>query len=316
MSNWTKHDLLDLDDLSREEIELVLETAKSFKEVSTRDVKKVPALRGKTIVMLFFEPSTRTRASFELAAKRLSADTINIAASTSSASKGESVLDMARNLEAMHVDSIIVRHGCAGVPQLLAKHLNASIINAGDGCRAHPTQALLDMFTIKERLGKLEGLKVGIVGDILHSRVARSNISGLTKMGAKVTVCGPSTLMPYGIEKSGVSVTYQLDDVLKQSDVIMLLRLQMERQRDKFLPSIREYAKAFGINQEKLKRAKKDVLIMHPGPTNRGVELSGEVADGESSVILDQVTNGVAIRMAVLYLLLGTREPVAVEPHK
>jgi aspartate carbamoyltransferase catalytic subunit len=312
MSVWSKHDLLDLAQLSREEIELVLETAKSFKEVSTRDVKKVPALRGKTIVMLFFEPSTRTRTSFELAAKRLSADTINIAANVSSASKGESILDMAKNLEAMNVDSIIVRHASSGVPYLLADHLNASIINAGDGCRSHPTQALLDLFTIKEKLGKIDGLKVGIVGDIMHSRVARSNIVGLIKMGAKVTVCGPSTLMPVGIEKMGVSVTYNLDDVLKSSDVLILLRLQMERQKDKFLPSIREYAKLFGINQEKLKKAKKGVVIMHPGPTNRGVELSGEVADGESSVILDQVTNGVAIRMAILYLLLGTKEPAQV----
>jgi len=308
MSEWTKHDLIDLDELTQEEIELVLETAKSFKEVSARDVKKVPALRGKTIVLLFSESSTRTRISFELAAKRLSADTINISASGSSMSKGESILDTARNIEAMNVDLVVVRHQSSGVPQILADGLKASVVNAGDGCHAHPTQALLDMFTIKEKFGKIEGLQVGIVGDILHSRVARSNIWGLTKLGAEVTVCGPSTLMPIEIERTGVQVSYDLGDVIKRSNVLMLLRIQKERQEDKFLPSIREYAKEFGVNAEKLKSAKKDILIMHPGPTNRGVELSAEVADGEHSVILDQVTNGVAIRMAILYLLLGTKE--------
>lgn len=307
MSEWTKKDLLDLQSLTRDEIELILETAKSFKEVSAREVKKVPALRGKTIVTLFVEASTRTRASFELAAKRLSADTLNIAPNTSSLSKGETILDTARNIEAMNVDLMIVRHCSAGVPHVLAKNLNASVVNAGDGCREHPTQALLDVFTIKERLGTLEGLNVGIVGDILHSRVARSNIWGLTTMGAKVTVCGPSTLMPIGIEKTGVNITYDINDVIEKSDVLMVLRLQQERQQEKFLPSIREYAKKFGINAEKLKKAKKDILIMHPGPTNRGVELSAEVADGPYSVILNQVTNGVAVRMAVLYLLLGTK---------
>ncbi len=310
MVEWTKHDLLDLESLSREEIELVLETAKSFKEISAREVKKVPALRGKTIASLFFENSTRTRASFELAAKRLSADTISIAAGTSSMTKGETVLDMAKNLEAMNVDLIIVRHSASGIPKILSQKLKASIINAGDGCREHPTQGLLDLFTIKERLGKIEGLRVGIVGDILHSRVARSNIWGLTKLGAKVTVCGPSTLMPMHVEEFGVKVNYDMNEVIKNSDVIMLLRLQMERQQDKFLPSIREYAKYFGLTLQKLQQAPKDVLVMHPGPTNRGVELSGEVADSEYSVILDQVTNGIAIRMAVLYLLLGTKEPV------
>lgn len=304
---WTRHDLLDLEELSREEIDLILETAKSFKEISTRDVKKVPALRGKTVVMLFFEPSTRTRMSFELAAKRLSADTLNIAVNVSSLSKGETIVDMAKNIEAMSVDVIVVRHGSSGAPNMLAQHLKPSVINAGDGCRAHPTQALLDMFTIKERLGKIEGLKVGIVGDILHSRVARSNIWGLTKLGAKVTLCGPSTLMPIGIETTGVDITYDLNKVIRESDVIMMLRLQKERQHEKFIPSIREYAKEFGLNREKLKIAKKNVLIMHPGPTNRGVELSADVADGEYSVILEQVTNGVAVRMAVLYLLLGTK---------
>jgi aspartate carbamoyltransferase catalytic subunit len=305
MTDWDRHNLLDLQGLKREEIELILETARSFKEVSARDVKKVPALRGKTVVMLFFEPSTRTRTSFELAAKRLSADTINIAVNSSSLSKGETILDTARNIEAMNVDLIVVRHSCAGVPQILANHMRSSIVNAGDGCREHPTQALLDMFTIKEKLRKIEGLKVGIIGDILHSRVARSNIWGLNKLGAQVTVCGPSTLMPIGIKKFDVKVSYDVNEVIKQSDVLMLLRLQLERQKDRFIPSIREYAKEFGINKEKLKNAKKDILIMHPGPTNRGVELSAEVADSKYSVILDQVTNGVAIRMAILYLLLG-----------
>jgi aspartate carbamoyltransferase catalytic subunit len=304
MTQWTKKDLLDIQGLSQEEIELVLDTGKSFKEVSAREVKKVPALRGKTVVSLFFEDSTRTRASFELAAKRLSADTINVAAKGSSLSKGETILDTARNIEAMNVDAIIMRHTVAGTPKLLAENLKASVINAGDGCREHPTQALLDMFTIRERLGGLKDKRVAIIGDILHSRVARSNIWGLTKLGAKVTLCGPSTLMPVGIEKLGVKTTYHLDDVLAESDVLMLLRIQLERQQDKFLPSLREYARKFGINAQKLEKAKKDVLIMHPGPTNRGVELSADVADGKYSVILDQVTNGVAIRMAILYLLL------------
>lgn len=308
MDKWTKHDLLDLKSLTKEEIEMILETAKSFKEVSSREVKKVPALRGKTIVSLFMEPSTRTRGSFELAAKRLSADTINMSGSGSSMSKGETILDMAKNIEAMNVDLIIVRHSAAGVPYKLAEHLNASVINAGDGCRSHPTQALLDMFTIIEKKGKIEGLKVVIVGDILHSRVARSNIVGLTMLGAHVTVCGPSTLMPVGIEQMGVEVSYDIDKAIKDKDVIMLLRIQKERQEENYLPSIREYAKTFGVNKNRLKGAKKDVLIMHPGPTNRGVELSAEVADGEYSVILDQVTNGVAVRMAVLYLTLGTKD--------
>ena len=310
MSEWLRHDLLDLEELSKEEIELVLNTARSFKEVSTRDVKKVPALRGKTVVMLFFEPSTRTRISFELAAKRLSADTLNVSAQSSSLSKGESIVDIAKNIEAMNVDMIVVRHASSGVPKILADALGPSVVNAGDGCHAHPTQALLDIFTMKERLGKVAGLNVGIVGDILHSRVARSNIWGLTKLGAHVTLCGPSTLMPVGIEKLGVKVTHDLKDILKNCDVLMALRLQRERQREKFLPSISEYARKFGINQEKLKSARKDILIMHPGPTNRGVEVSAEVADGPQSVILEQVTNGIAVRMAVLYLLAGTKKDV------
>lgn len=304
---WTRHDLLDLEELGKEEIELILRTAKSFKEVSTREVKKVPALRGKTVAMLFFEPSTRTRISFELAAKRLSADTLNIAASSSSLIKGESILDTAKNIEAMNVDAIIVRHACSGVPKILADALEPSVINAGDGCREHPTQALLDMFTIKERLGRMEGIKVLIVGDILHSRVARSNIWGMTKLGAHVTLCGPSTLMPAYIERMGVEVTYDLKAAMRDCDVLMALRLQNERQAEKFLPSLREYSRIFGIDSQKLKQAKKDLLIMHPGPTNRGVELSAEVADGNHSVILEQVTNGIAVRMAVLYLLLGKK---------
>ncbi len=308
MKEWNKHDLIDLQGLSKEEIELILTTAKSFKEVSTRDVKKVPVLRGKTVVLLFFEPSTRTRMSFELAAKRLSADTLNISAVSSSMSKGESLLDMAKNIEAMNVDMIVIRHGSSGVPKILAEALGPSIINAGDGCREHPTQGLLDVFTIKERYGKIAGLNVTIVGDILHSRVARSNIWALIKLGAKVTLCGPATLMPKGIETLGVKVSYDLKAVLNHSDVLMILRLQKERQQEKFLPSLREYARLFGVNQEKLNAASKNILIMHPGPTNRGVELSAEVADGTQSVILEQVTNGVAVRMAVLYLLLGTKD--------
>ena len=307
MVEWKRHDLLDIQSLRQEEIELILDTAKSFKEVSAREVKKVPVFRGKTVILLFFESSTRTRTSFELAAKRLSADTINISPGGSALSKGESILDTARNLEAMNVDMIVVRHQASGVPQLLADSLKASVINAGDGCREHPTQALLDLFTIREKLGQIAGLRVGIVGDILHSRVARSNIWGLKKLGARVTVCGPATLMPRGIEHLGVEVSYDLKSVIKTSDVLMVLRLQKERQQDNFLPSIREYAKLFGVNDDKLKSANKKILIMHPGPTNRGVELSADVADGEHSVILEQVTNGVAIRMAVLYLLLGAR---------
>ncbi|MEW5895622.1 MAG: aspartate carbamoyltransferase catalytic subunit [Candidatus Omnitrophota bacterium] len=303
MNRWTQHNLFDLESLSRDEIELVLETAKSFKEVSTRDVKKVPALRGKTVVMLFFEPSTRTRVSFELAAKRLSADTLNITASASSLSKGESIVDTAKNIEAMNVDMIVVRHKSSGVPNILAKHVKSAVINAGDGCRAHPTQALLDLFTIQEKLGRIKGVRVGIIGDVLHSRVARSNIFGLTKLGAEVTLCGPSTLMPVQIESLGVNVTYDVDQVIRSHDVLMFLRLQRERQEENFLPSIREYTRVFGVDEQRLSQARKDVIVMHPGPTNRGVELTAEVADGERSVILDQVTNGVAVRMAVLYLI-------------
>src|SRR5476651_883394 len=296
---WRHKHLLGLADLSRQDIELVLETAKSFKEV--------PALRGKTVVTLFFEASTRTRISFELAAKRLSADTLNIAANVSSTSKGETLLDTARNIEAMNVDAMVVRHSSSGSVFLLAEGLKCSVVNAGDGCREHPTQALLDMFTLQEKFGRIEGLKVGIIGDILHSRVARSNIWGLTKLGAKVTVCGPATLMPRGVEAMGVDVCYDLKKVLRESNAVIALRLQKERQQDKFLPSMREYSRLFGINQAKLNEGSDHLIVMHPGPTNRGVELSADVADGKQSVILDQVTNGVAVRMAVLYLVLGAK---------
>ncbi len=304
---WRRKHLLGIEELSKEEIELILETATSFKEVSTRDIKKVPALRGKTVVTFFFEPSTRTRVSFELAAKRLSADTLDIAANISSTTKGETLLDTAKNIEAMNIDAMVVRHSSSGAPFILAQGLKCSVINAGDGCREHPTQALLDMFTLQEKFGRIKGLKVGIIGDILHSRVARSNIWGLTKLGAHVTVCGPATLMPRGIEDMGVKVCYDLKKVLKDSDAVIALRLQKERQQDKFLPSLREYARLFGINQNKLNEGKDNLIVMHPGPTNRGLELSAEVADGKQSVILDQVTNGVAVRMAVLYLVLGTK---------
>jgi len=308
MTNWKRRDLLDLQSLDKEEIELILETAKSFRQVSTRDVKKVPALRGKTVALLFYEASTRTRVSFELAAKRLSADVINISSTSSSSTKGESILDTALNLEAMNVDMIVVRHYSSGVPNILSQHLKAGVINAGDGCREHPTQALLDIFTVKEKLGSVAGRNITIVGDILHSRVARSNIWGFKKLGANVTVCGPSTLMPRCVKDFGVEVSYDLEASMKKSDCVIVLRLQKERQQDSFLPSLREYAKLFGLSQTKLDKASKDLLIMHPGPTNRGVEIGADVADGSQSVILEQVTNGLAIRMAVLYLLLGTKE--------
>lgn len=301
-TKWTRKDLLSLEELSKEEIELVLDTAESFKEVSSREIKKVPALRGKTIANLFFESSTRTRTSFELAAKRLSADIVNFSSTGSSTSKGESLRDTAKNIEAMHVDTIVMRHSSSGAAEYLARSIDAGVINAGDGIHEHPTQGLLDIFTMRERRKTLEGLKVCLVGDILHSRVARSNIWGLKKMGAKITVCGPPTLIPPYIEKLGVSVSYDLDPVIADQDVLNILRIQLERQQGAFFPSIREYAAEYGISKERMKKAKKDCLIMHPGPINRGVELASEVADGEHSVILDQVTNGVAVRMAVLFL--------------
>ena len=307
MSDWKHKHLLDLQDVSREEIGLVLDTARSFKEVSERDVKKVPALRGKTVALLFAEPSTRTRLSFELAAKRLSADTLTIQGSSSSLTKGESLLDTALNIQAMNVDLVVVRHQASGAPQVLAQGTKMSVVNAGDGWRSHPTQALLDMFTMREKLGHIEGIKVAIVGDILHSRVARSNIAGLIMMGARVTVCGPSTLLPMGIEAMGVEATTDIDAALKDADVVMALRMQKERQQDSYLPSITEYVREFCITPERLRKARPGALVMHPGPTNRGIEIAAEVADGPQSVILEQVTNGIAVRMAVLYLLLGRK---------
>jgi len=298
-------DLLGLEYLDKEEINLILETARPFKDLFTRSVKKVPPLRGKTVVLLFYEPSTRTRTSFELAAKRLSADVLNISASTSSVAKGESLIDTAKTLEAMKADFVVIRHSMAGAPHILASKIGASIINAGDGTHEHPTQGLLDMFTIWERKGKLSGLKVAIVGDILHSRVARSNIWGLNKMGAKVYVVGPATLIPPRIEDMGVKVYYDLDDIIGELDVINVLRIQMERQKENLFPSLREYNEIFGITEERLKRAKEDLLVMHPGPMNRGIEISSSVADSSRSAITEQVTNGVAVRMAVLYLLAG-----------
>jgi aspartate carbamoyltransferase catalytic subunit len=294
---------LGLEELSKDEIELILTTADSFKEISQRPIKKVPTLRGKTVVLFFFEPSTRTRTSFELAAKRLSADTLSIAATTSSMVKGETLKDTARNIEAMKVDIIVMRHSASGAPHMLAKAVVPSLINAGDGCHEHPTQALLDMFTIKEKKGKIAGLKVSIIGDIAHSRVARSNIWGLSKLGAQVTVCAPPTLIPQGIERLPVKVTYDIKEAIKDADVLNILRIQLERQQKNLFPTLREFALQFGIDKEKLKLAKPDVLIMHPGPINRGVELSAEVADGPYSVILEQVTNGIAVRMAALFLV-------------
>lgn len=306
---FDRKDLLGLEDLKREEIELILDTAFSFKEISERPIKKVPVLRGKTIVNLFFEASTRTQASFGLAAGRLSADTVSVSSSSSSVLKGETLLDTARNIEAMKVDVVVIRHSVPGAPHFLASRLGASVINAGDGAHEHPTQGLLDLLTIKERFGEVEGLKVLIVGDIEHSRVARSNIWGLTKLGATVALCGPPTLMPYRVDRLGVEVSHNLDQAVGDVDVIYVLRLQLERQERGLFPSIREYVNLYGINRKRLERAKEDVVIMHPGPINRGIELDPEVADGRWSVILDQVTNGLAVRMAVLYLLCGGEVP-------
>jgi aspartate carbamoyltransferase catalytic subunit len=296
--------LLGMKDMSPDEITLILDTAATFKDVSERDIKKVPTLRGKTVINLFYEASTRTRTSFELAGKRLSADVINISTSTSSVVKGETLLDTARNIEAMKCDMIIVRHSCSGAPEYLAQRLKSSVINAGDGFHEHPTQALLDMFTIREKLGKLGGLTITIVGDIAHSRVARSNIHGLIAMGANVRVCGPPTMIPPGIEDLGAKVYYDMDKAVEGTDAVMMLRLQLERQTAGLFPGVREYAGLYGLNQARVERAAKHVIVMHPGPMNRGVEISSEVADNRS-VILDQVTNGVAIRMAVMFLLSG-----------
>ena len=295
--------LLGLQWVSREDIQTILDTAHTFREILERPIKKVPTLQGKTVVNLFYESSTRTRISFELAEKRLSADAINFSVSGSSVSKGETFKDTIKNIEAMKVDMVVVRHAAAGTPQYLTKISSSNIINAGDGTHEHPTQALLDMYSIRQKLGRLEGLKVCIVGDISHSRVALSNIFGLKTMGAKVSVCGPSTMIPRNIKDLGVEVIYNIDEAIQENDVLNVLRIQLERKAREYFPSIREYAKYFGITQERLDKNGKDILILHPGPINRGVELSSEVADGSNQIILYQVTNGVAIRMAVLYLL-------------
>jgi aspartate carbamoyltransferase catalytic subunit len=297
--------LLGLEGMTREEINLILDTAESFKEILERPIRIVPTLRGVTVVNLFYEPSTRTRISFELAERRLSAEVISFSADTSSVKKGETLKDTVKNIEAMKIDMVVVRHQCSGVPYFLTQCLDASIINAGDGAHEHPTQALLDLFTIREKYKKIKGLKVVIVGDVKYSRVARSDIWGFTTMGAKVAVCGPTTLMPSEIEKMGIDVYDDVDEALQDADVVNVLRIQLERQEGGLLPSLREYTNKFGINIERLKKLNENFTIMHPGPINRGVEITPEVADGPYSVILNQVTNGVAVRMAVLYLLSG-----------
>jgi len=306
---WNRKHLLDIESLAAGEITTVLDTARAFKAVGERAIKKVPALRGKTVVNLFIEPSTRTRISFELAALRLTADVINFTAEASSLKKGETLKDTARNLEALNADIIIIRHSAAGAPHFLSRFLNASVINAGDGAHEHPTQALLDTFTIRERRGKIAGLNVTILGDILYSRVARSNIWALTKLGANVTLCGPSTLVPRVFEQMGCRVTYDVDDAIADADIINLLRIQHERQRRTMFPSLHEYTSLFGLSKERLGRTKSEVLIMHPGPINRGVEIDSEIADSGRSVILEQVTNGLAVRMAVLFLVNGGKGP-------
>ena len=297
--------LLGIDGLEADEIDLILDSAESFVEISTREIKKVPTLRGKTVVNFFIEPSTRTRSSFELAEKRLSADTVSFSVAGSSFSKGETLLDTARNLEAMAPDFIVIRHSQPGAPHFLARHTQCSIINAGDGAHEHPTQALLDAYTIRQHKGRLAGLRVAIIGDILNSRVARSNVLLLTRLGASVVLCGPPTLLPVKLDRLQCEVTHQMDRALEGADVVMMLRIQRERMHAGPFPSLREYAKLYGLNGERLERAASDVIVMHPGPINRGVEITGDVADGNRSVILEQVTNGVAVRMAVLYLLAG-----------
>ena len=305
--NWTRKDLIGIEPLSTAEIEMILDTAAAFKSVSGREIKKVPALRGKTLVNFFVEASTRTRTSFELAAVRLSADVVNISASTSSLTKGETLKDTAKVLEANFADIIVLRHSSAGASQFLAERLDASIINAGDGAHEHPTQALLDTFTIREKKGHIAGLHVAIIGDILFSRVARSNIHALLKLGARVTLVGPSTLVPREFEQMGVTVTHDLDSILPEVDVVNLLRIQHERQRKEYFPSLGEYTALFGLTKARAERLKPDALIMHPGPINRGVEIDSDLADSTRSVILDQVTNGLAVRMAVLYLCAGVK---------
>jgi aspartate carbamoyltransferase catalytic subunit len=295
--------LLGMRDVPKEDIQLILDTATTFREILERPIKKVPTLQGKTVVNLFYESSTRTRISFELAEKRLSADSINFGVTGSSVSKGETLKDTVKNIEAMKVDMIVVRHAAAGVPLMLTKLSESNIINAGDGIHEHPTQALLDMYSIREKLGKIEGLKICMVGDVAHSRVALSNIYGLKTMGAKVSVCGPSTMIPKYLEELGVEVILNIDEAIQENDVLNVLRIQLERKAREYFPSIREYAKYFGIDKARLEKNGKDILILHPGPINRGVELSSYIADGTSQIILQQVTNGVAVRMAVLYLL-------------
>jgi aspartate carbamoyltransferase catalytic subunit len=304
-------DLVGLEHLSPDQIRLILDTAEPFKEVSERPIKKVPALRGKTIVNLFFEASTRTRISFEFAEKRLSADTVNVAASGSSVQKGETLVDTARNLEAMRIDMVVIRHPSSGAAEFLGNRIRSNVINAGDGQHEHPTQGLLDLLTIRDKHGKIEGLRVCLVGDVLHSRVARSNIWGLLKLGAEVGVCGPDTLMPRGIEELGVCRFRRIEEAIEWADVLNVLRLQLERMEMGFIPSVREYYRVFGVTVERLEKVSRDLTIMHPGPMNRGVEIDSRVADGPHSVILDQVTNGVAVRMAVLYLLAGGRPELA-----
>jgi len=304
-------DLVGLEEISGDQILSILDTAEPFKEVSERRIKKVPVLRGKTIVNLFFEASTRTRVSFEFAEKRLSADTVNIAATGSSVVKGETLVDTARNLEAMRIDMVVMRHGSSGAAHFLAERIPSSVINAGDGQHEHPTQALLDLLTIRDHLGRIEGLKVCIVGDVLHSRVARSNIYGLLKLGAQVAVCGPPTLMPPAIEELGVTSFTRIEEAIEWADVLNVLRLQLDRMHGGFVPSLREYNRIWGVSSQRLDAAPRDVLVLHPGPMNRGVEIDSDVADGPHSVILDQVTNGVAIRMAILYLLAGGQQESA-----
>jgi aspartate carbamoyltransferase catalytic subunit len=302
---FNKKDILDMASLSADEITFIIDTAEKMKEISERPIKKVPTLRGKTVVLFFYEPSTRTKLSFDIAAKRLSADCISLSAGSSSMVKGETLIDTAKNLEAMKPDVIVIRHPASGAPQMLARQLKTSVINAGDGIHAHPSQALLDMMTVRENKGSIKGLRVAIVGDIAHSRVARSNIVGFSKMGADVVISGPPTMIPKGVEALGASVSYQVDSAIKDADVVMMLRIQKERQESFLFPSEREYAIAYGLTEKRAEALKPDVLIMHPGPLNRGVEIASAVADGPYSIILDQVTNGVALRMALFYLLAG-----------
>ena len=314
MKTWQHKDLLGIEHLSVDEINYLLDSALAFKQVGERFVKKVPSLRGKTVVNLFIEPSTRTRTSFELAAKRLSADVINITASSSSLVKGETLKDTALNLQALNADVIVIRHSAAGSPHFLGKLLKASVINAGDGAHEHPTQALLDAFTIREKKGRIEGLNVTILGDILYSRVARSNIWLLTKLGANVTLAGPSTLVPKVFEKFGCRVTHNMEEAIRDADVINLLRIQHERQRKTMFPSISEYTTLYGLNKARLAKTRPDALVMHPGPINRGVEIDSDIADSGRSLILEQVTNGLAVRMAVLFLVNGGKGPQEITP--